>query len=111
MVARRPTAVLLAAAALTAPVPLAHAQDQAAPDISSLPSLGEDPPPGAVAPSRPARPQPARRDGDRPRRPAAAPARATLPDTGADPWVLALAGASLVLAGVGLRLRVRDVRF
>jgi LPXTG-motif cell wall-anchored protein len=35
---------------------------------------------------------------------------AQLPNTGADPRVLALLGLALLLAGVGLRLRTRDGR-
>ena len=39
-------------------------------------------------------------------------ARATrLPNTGYDVWAVALLGAGLIAAGVGLRLRVRDVRW
>jgi LPXTG-motif cell wall-anchored protein len=34
-----------------------------------------------------------------------------LPNTGSDPRVLALLGAALVLAGIGLRMRAPDGRF
>ena len=34
-----------------------------------------------------------------------------LPNTGYDVWAVALLGAGLIAAGVGLRLRVRDVRW
>lgn len=37
-------------------------------------------------------------------------ARTELPNTGADPGVIGLLGAALVLLGIGLRLRVADVR-
>ena len=100
----RRVVVLLAALAVGMPG-VAVSQTTTIPDdgggVSSEPPVpldgGDDP--------QPAPPPPPPAASGEPKRPSAA---ADLPDTGTDPRLLLLAGATLTLLGVGLRLRTAD---
>jgi LPXTG-motif cell wall-anchored protein len=79
----------------------AQAQTQQAPPLTDSPPVTTTPSGGGQAPA--ATPQPGA---------GTAPAQAgALPDTGAEAWATGLAGAALLLLGVGLRLRTTDERF
>lgn len=91
----RPLTILLLALLLAAPsAALAQTDDE---------QLSDDPP---ATLNGDATPEPAD-DGAGEEAPAeAAPAGKELPDTGAEPMVVALLGGGLLLAGAGLRLRL-----
>ncbi|HEX6388682.1 MAG TPA: LPXTG cell wall anchor domain-containing protein [Solirubrobacteraceae bacterium] len=98
---RRIVAVLGAVLMLGGSPTAAFAQD----DPTGVPPLSPTAPSTSTTASPPPPPPPP------------PPARTTpqqtsgLPNTGSDPRVLALLGAALLLAGVGLRLRAPDGRF
>lgn len=74
-------------------------------------ALGQDDVPNLTpTPQTPSTPEPEPAPAPAPEMPSAGPT-AELPNTGADPRLLALAGAALLLTGTGLRLRTLDERF
>jgi LPXTG-motif cell wall-anchored protein len=98
---RRITALLGAAALMLAAAPIpALAQE----DPGDLPPLSSTvPDTGQTTSTTPPPPPPAQSEP---------PSRVQeLPNTGSDPRVLALLGAALLLAGIGLRMRAPDGRF
>jgi LPXTG-motif cell wall-anchored protein len=93
---RRRLAVAITTAALAAtPIAALAQEDGTVPNLTPTPQ----------APGEPAEPEPA------PQTPSAPRASGQLPNTGADARVLGLAGLSLLLTGVGLRMRTADERF
>jgi len=102
----RRVVVLLAALLVSVPG-VAVAQTTTIPDdgagVSSEPPVPLDG--GEGADPRPATPPPPPAVTDEPASPSASD---PLPDTGTDPRLLLLAGATLTLFGVGLRLRTAD---
>ena len=73
-------------------------------------ALGQDDVPNLTpTPQTPSAPEPEPEPDPAPLTPSASPSE--LPNTGADPRLLALAGAALLLTGTGLRLRTLDERF
>lgn len=88
--------------------PFAGSGDQT---TSSPPAAAPAPAPAAGAP---ASPPPAGAAPAASGAPTTEAAPSTLPtrlaNTGADPWVIALLGAALLLLGLGLRLRTADAR-
>jgi LPXTG-motif cell wall-anchored protein len=106
---RRLVAPLVALLVAGLGVPAAGAQELPSPEdlppVSELPQA-EDPPAEEPAPTEPA-PEPEAPAGSGQERPEAG----ELPNTGSDARVVALLGATVLLTGVGLRLRTAPEHF
>lgn len=100
MLARRHIAAVLAAASFAAVLPASAPAQEDVPNLTPTPTTPEPDPGTAGEPGGPA---------PEPESPSAGPSE--LPNTGADPRLLVLTGAALLLTGAGLRLRTLDERF
>ena len=101
--------VAATAALLWAGAPAALAQTSTTP---GGPSLSQAPPVSLKHSKKPSHKSSSASTTANKKKSPSSPARSTrLPNTGYDVWAVALLGAGLIAAGVGLRLRVRDVRW